>query len=192
VAGDTTNVAVWGAADVFIGSLTAPIPSTNAAFTLNATSGGTGTTNWDFVGILDGSAGFAESQAFDSTDFNGWGYGVVASSKKNLAITRTFTCLEENLITLALRYDASGVTNTSGNLAGTLKGRNLNNKFRVAFETRATGVVERYISNNYALIDAIGDATYGEDNLASFAVTVKVFPTVSGSTATYWNYYKGA
>lgn len=194
MAGDTDNVAVWSEADVLIGSLTATIPTGNAAFAMNETSGGTSgvVTQWDWVGILDGAAGFTESQANDATDFYGWGVGVVASSKKNLAITRTFTCLEENLITLGLRYDASGITDTSGNLAGTLSGRDLNEKFKIAFETRAGDTVERYISKNYASIDSIGESTRGEDNVATVPITVKIFPTISGSDAQYWTYYRGA
>lgn len=192
MAGDTSKVAVWSGADVFIGSLTATIPTTNAAFSLNATSGGTGSTNWDYVGILDGSAGFAESQTNDSSDYTGWGYGVVASSKKNLAITRTFTCLEENVTTLGLRYDASGVTTTSGNSSGDLAGRDLNLKFRVAFETRATGVVQRYISKNYAQVESLGDVTAGEDSLETVPITVKIYPIIVATKPVYWTYYRGA
>ena len=81
MAGDTDNVAVWSEADVLLGSLTATDPATNTAFLLNADP--TPVTEWDFAGILDGAAGFGETQANDSTDFMGWGVGVIASSKKN-------------------------------------------------------------------------------------------------------------
>ena len=187
MAGDTDNVAVWSEADVLLGSLTATNPATNAAFLLNADP--TPVTEWDFAGILDGAAGFGETQANDSTDFMGWGVGVIASSKKNLAVTRTFTVLEDNPITLGLRYDTSAIVVAGTGYSGTLAGRDLNEKFKIAFETRSGGVLKRLISKNYAMIDSIGDVTEGEDNVASFAVTVKVFPNASNEL---WVTYKGA
>lgn len=187
MAGDTDNVAVWSEADVLIGSLTATNPTDGAAFTLNAPP--TTTTEWDFAGILDGAAGFGETQSNDSTDFPGWGVGTVATSRKNLAITRTFTVLEDNPITLGLRYDTSDVTFSTGGYSGTLAGRDLNEKFKVAFETRSGDVVKRLISKNHAQIESIGDVSEGEDNVASFAVTVKIYPDADGN---FWETYKGA
>lgn len=193
MAGDTDNVAVWSEADVLIGSLTATNPTAGAAFTLNTAGGTPVTDQWDFAGILDGSAGFSESQSNDSTDYTGWGVGTVATSRKNLTITRTFTVLEDNPITLGLRYDTSDVTfNSTGGYSGysgTLAGRDLNEKFKVAFETRSDGVVKRLISKNYAQIESIGDVSEGEDNTASFSVTVKIYPNASGE---FWETYKGA
>lgn len=186
MAGDTANVNVWSGADVLLGSLTAASPTSGAAFTMNATPG-TGA-NWDFVGILDGGAGFSESQTNDSTDFSGWGVGTVATTRKNLSITRTFTVLEDNLITLGLAYDTSGLTVAGAGYSGTLKGRDLNEKFKIAFETRAGAVKKRLVSKNYASIESIGDKTEGEDNVASFPVTVKIYPLADG---TFWDTYKG-
>jgi hypothetical protein len=185
MAGDTANVNVWSGADVLLGSLTATVPTAGAAFTMNATPG-TGT-NWDFVGILDGGAGFSESQSNDSTDFPGWGVGTVATTRKNLAITRTFTVMEDNLVTLGIRYDVSGITVAGAGYSGTLKGRDLAEKFKIAFETRAGTAIKRLISKNYAMIESIGDATEGEDNVSSFPVTVKIYPSSAGE---FWTTYK--
>lgn len=191
MAGDTENVAVWSEADVLIGSLTATNPTAGAAFTLNDPDADPDPIDdqWDFVGILDGSAGFAETQANDSTDFPGWGIGTVATSRKNLAITRTFTVLEDNPITQALRYDTSGLTVSGTGYSGNLAGRDLFHKFKIAFETRTSETVKRLISKNHAEVDSIGDVTEGEDNVASFSVTVKIYPDASGL---YWVTYKGA
>lgn len=187
MSGDTDNVAVWSEADVLLGSLTATNPTAGAAFTLN--DGDTVTTEWDFAGILDGSAGFSESQTNDSTDFPGWGVGTVATSRKNLTITRTFTVLEDNPITLGLRYDTTGLTVNASGYTGTLAGRDLNGKFKVAFEVRTGTTIKRLISKNYAQVDSIGDTTEGEDNIASFPVTVKIYPDANGE---FWVTYKGA
>ena len=191
MAGDPNNVEVWSDADVYIGGLTATNPTAGAAFVLNATSGGTAgvVDKWDFVGLLDGSAGFAESQTNDSTDYNAWGVGVVATQKKNLAITKTFTCLEDNPIALSLRYDTTGLTPTGSNYSGNLKGRDLNNKFKIAFQVQSGTLIQRLISKNYAIVDSVGDAVQGEDNIASFSVTVKIIPD---SSNVYWVAYKGA
>lgn len=186
MSGDTTNVNVWSGADVLLGSLTATNPAPNVAFTMNTTVG-TGV-NWDFVGILDGSAGFSEAQSNDSTDFNGWGYGVVATTRKNLSITRTFTVMEDNLITLGIAYDVSALTVTGTSYTGTLKGRDLAEKFKVAFETRQGTQVKRLITKNYASVETIGDKQEGEDNVSSFPVTVKIYPTSAGI---FWDTYKG-
>src|SRR5690349_8740880 len=107
MSGDVDNVAVWAEADVLLGPLTAPNPAAGADFAL------TGTDPWGFAGILDGSAGFTESQSSTSTDHTGWGVGVVATTRKDLSITRTFTALEDNEETLRLRYNTDGIVFTA-------------------------------------------------------------------------------
>lgn len=186
MAGDTDNVAVWSEADVLVSGLTSTNPTAGAAFTLN---GGAVTTQWNFAGILDGSAGFAETQSNDSTDFSGWGVGTVATTRKNLAITRTFTVLEDNMTTLGFRYDVSGITVSGAGYSGTLGARDLSKKFKIAFETRTGATIKRLISKNHAEIESIGDVTEGEDNIASFPVTVKIYPDANGD---FWVTYKGA
>lgn len=51
MAGNPTNAAVWGGADVLIAPIGTAIPAGNAAF-------GAG---WEYVGLLDGGQGFEES-----------------------------------------------------------------------------------------------------------------------------------
>lgn len=181
-----------------VGATLSAVGSTTSA-TLSAAATATGASvsatitrlpgQWDFAGILDGSAGFNETQANDSTDFNGWGVGVVATSRKNLVITRTFTVLEDNATTLGLRYDTSGLVVAGDGYSGTLAGRDLSHKFKIAFETRTSDTVKRLISKNHAEIDSIGDVTEGEDNTASFPITVKIYPDANGE---FWQTWKGA
>lgn len=182
-AGNPDNAEVWAEADVLIGTVASVIPVGGAAFAL------TGADKWSFVGLLDGGQGFSEAQTNDATDHNAWGFGVVATTRRNLAITKTFTVLEENLVTLALFYDTSGLTFTGDNYAGDLAGRDLTEKFRIAFATRSGGVEKRRVSKNFAQIDSIGDATEGEDALESRQVTVKIYPDDAGI---YWYAFKGA
>lgn len=182
-AGNPDNAEVWAEADVLIGTVASVIPVAGAAFAL------TGTDKWQFVGLLDGGQGFSEAQTNSSTDHTAWGFGVVATTRRDLAITKTFTVLEENLVTLALFYDTTGLTFTGDDYAGDLAGRDLTEKFRIAFETRTGGTIKRRVSKNFAQIDSIGDASEGEDALESRQVVVKVYPDEDG---VYWYAYKGA
>ena len=182
MAGDPINTAVWGEADVFIGALDAADPTTNAAFD---------TDDWKFVGLLDGSAGFAEAQSLDQTDHNAWGYGVVATTYKGQKTTRTFTALEDNETVMGLFYDTSGMTfdDDAGTYSGTLGVKDYTESFRIAFEVRSGGKIKRYISANYAQAVPAGDATEGEDNLQARPVTVTIYPTADQEL---WITYKGA
>jgi hypothetical protein len=181
--GDPNNAAVWSGADVFIGALTATNPADGVEFNVT-----TGSTNWTFLGILDGSAGMAEAQANDSTDFPGWGWGVVATSRKNLKITKTVTALEDNPVVIGLAYDASGLTVTAPNYTGDLAARDLNAKLKVGFQIVQGTNIKRLITKNYAQIDTLGDATEGEDSLASRQITFGIYPD---SSRKYWKAYRG-
>lgn len=191
MSGDSSNVTLWPDADVLIGSVASDSPADGEAFAL------TGSDPWAFAGILDGDAGFTEDQSSDSTDFSGWGVGVVATGRRNLVITRTFTALEDNAETLALRYSTDGVTFTGANYTGTLAGRDLQKRFRLAFQTQLGDQLKRNISKNYVQIDSLGTVTEGENAIFSLPVTVKIYPEIttdpdSGlAIATYWETYRG-
>ena len=70
MAGNPSNAAVWGGADVLIAPIGTAIPVANAAF-------GAG---WEHVGLLDGGQGFEETIETTSTDHTAWGYGVIAGT----------------------------------------------------------------------------------------------------------------
>lgn len=193
MSGNPTNAAVWGGADVLIGSITATIPVGNAAFTMNETSGGTsGVTNqWDFVGILDGGQGFEESIETTSTDHEGWGFGVIATTYKGTKVTKTFTALEENRTVMGLVYDISGMTfdDEAGTYVGDLKIRDNTTRVRIAFVTTSGATERRMISKNYATIAATAAGSESEEALASKGFTATIVPD-SGKTLYYT--YKGA
>jgi hypothetical protein len=180
MAGDVNNAAVWADADVYIAdSLATASPAGGAAF-------GAG---WDLVGLLNGDDGFAESYGFDSNDHYAWGGVLVATTRKNFKVTKSFTALEDNQTVMGLVYDASGVTFTGSDYSGDLAIPDLSRKFRIAFETASGGEIKRLISKNYAQVDKVGDSKEGESNLASRQFTVCIYPDSNG---VLWETYKGA
>jgi hypothetical protein len=184
MAGDPAKTAVWGGADVLIGSLTATIPASGAPFTMNETSGGTAgvTTEWDFVGLLNGDDGFTENIEADSTDHNAWGYGVVATTYQGQKVTKTFTALEDNEVVMNLVYDASGVTfNPDGTYTGVLKVKDYTEKVKIAFVTTSGDSEKRRISHNYATIMPDDAGSESETALQSKGFTATIVPSTDKS-----------
>lgn len=187
--GDPTNAPVWDKGAVLLGSLTASIPAHPAAFTLNATSGGTaGTTNeWDPAGMLDDASPFDNGEeSIDVTPHSAFGFGIYAKTYKNQEERFTFTALETTLVTLGLLYDASGLTDASGTVSGKLKQRNPGEKFRIALQRENDTQMERKISESHATIDSITRAM--SDGKSLYTVTVTVYPT---ETKELYDYYLG-
>lgn len=193
MAGNTANAAVWGEADVYIGSLTATIPTTNAAFTLNETSGGgVGVTDeWDFVGLLDGGQGFEEGIEVSETQHSAWGYGTIFTTYKDQILTKTFTTLEENSTVLNLVYDTDGMTfdNDAGTYSGDLGVRDHTTQVLIAFELRSGSKIKRYISKGYATVAPTSAGTDSEESLGSKGFTATIYPD---SNQKLWSTYKGA
>lgn len=185
MAGDPTNAPVWAEADVFLGSTAAPIPVHPAAYALNATSGGSGTTNWDFVGLLDDDNPFdAGAETIDKTDHSAFGYGVYATTYKNQKETVTFTALETTLITLGLLYDVSDLTDVGGVIEGNLARRDPTKHYRIGFEARSGATMERRTSINYAYIDDIArNMTNGKK---TYTVTAVIVPNDSNELFDYY------
>lgn len=187
--GDPTNKArVWSQYAVLLGSLTATIPTTNAAFVLNDPGAGTPvTTQWDPVGALVEDTPFDDgTEAITATDHTAAGFGVYATTYTNQVETVSFTAKETRLVTLGLVFDASGVTDTSGTLSGTLKQRDPLKKYLAAFHRENTTLCERRITKAYAVIDSVSRSFGNNESLRT--VTIKVFPT---STKELYSYYLG-
>lgn len=193
--GNSANTAVWGGADILIGSTTATIPVGNAAFTFNETSGGTVgvTTQWDYVGLLDGSSGLELGIEITSTDHEAWGHGVVATTYKGQKTSFTFTALEENKAVMGLTYDVSAMTftDTSGVITyvGDLKQRDHTTRVRVAMVTYSGSTERRLVSKNYATVVPTNAGQESEESLQSKQFTVTVYPD---SSNVLWYSYKGA
>ena len=181
MAGNPTNAAVWGGADVLIAPIGTPIPTGNAAF-------GVG---WEYVGLLDGGQGFEETIETESTDHEAWGYGVIATTYKGTKITKTFTALEENATVMGLVYDVSGMTfdDVLGTYVGDLKVRDNTTRVLVAFVTKSGTTERRQITKNYATIAATSAGSEGEEALQSKGFTATIVP--DASKIVYYT-YKGA
>jgi hypothetical protein len=181
MAGNPTNAAVWGGADVLIAPIGTAIPVGNAAFAAG----------WEYVGLLDGGQGFEESIETESTDHEAWGYGVIATTYKGTKVTKTFTALEENEVVMGLVYDVDGMTfdDEEGTYVGDLKVRDNTSRVLVAFVTTSGDNERRMITKNYATVAATSAGQESEEELASKAFEVTIVPD-AGRTLYYT--YKGA
>ena len=187
--GDPTNAPVWAKGAVLLGSLTATLPTHPAAFTLNATSGGTAgvTTEWDPVGMLDDDSPFDNGEeSIDVTSHSAFGFGIYAKTYKNQEERFTFTALETTLVTLGLLYDASGVSETGGAISGKLKQRDPSEQFRIALQRENDTQLERKVSESYATIDSLTRSM--TDGKSVYTVTVTVYPTAAKEL---YDYYLG-
>jgi len=185
MAGDPSNAAVWAFADVYIGATTATNPIGGAAFG----------DDWDAVGLLNGDDGFTEAMTNDSNDFFAWGGILVATTRKNFKLTRSFTAYEDNQTVFDIWYPGHDVTfGATGNedgYSGVINVPDLSYKFKIGFETRQGSVIKRVISKNYAQVDSRGDNKEGESDLASRQFTVAIYPAAedeNGKSALFDTY----
>lgn len=184
--GDPTQVHPWADADVLFGPLTAATPTGGAAFTINATTG------WTFGGVLDGAAGFSETESMDSAGYSGWGVGEIGETRRNYVLSLGFTLMQDDAVSQSLRYDTSGITVSGGGYSGTLGQRNLQKRFKLAQEVRSNGIISRRVTKNYAEISAIGDVKRGEDTPVMIPLTFKIRPTIINNVPVFWDVYQGA
>lgn len=185
----TVKAPVWSKYAVLLGSLTATVPTTNAAFVLNDPGAGTPvTTQWDPVGALAEDSPFDDgAETITATDHTAAGFGVYATTYTNQLETVSFTAKETRLVTLGIMFDASGVTDTTGTLSGTLKQRDPLKKYLVAFHRENDTQAERRISKNFARIDSISRSFGNNESLRT--VTMKIYPS---ATNELYSYYLGA
>ena len=181
MAGNPTNAAVWGGADVLIAPIGTAIPVGNAAFSAA----------WKYVGLLDGGQGFEESIETESTDHEAWGYGVIATTYKGTKVTKTFTALEENATVMGLVYDTAGMTfdDVAGTYVGDLGIRDNTERVLVAFVTTSGDTERRMITKNYATLAATTAGSESEEALASKGFTATIVPD---ATKKLYYTYKGA
>lgn len=184
MAGDPGNAAVWANADVYIGAIDATIPSGGAAFD----------NTWDAVGLLSGDDGFNESINVDSSDFFAWGGVLIATTRRNLKVTRSFTAYEDNETVFDLWYGGNhDVVFADGGYEGGLYVPDLQAKFRIAFETRTGDTIKRLVSANYAQIDDRGDNKASETDIESRPCTVTIYPSAADVDGLFqlFHTYKG-
>lgn len=165
MAGDPANAALFAEADVFIGGVDAVDPAT-----IDDPFG----SDWDLVGLLDGSEGFVYSRSEDTTDLFAWGGIIVRTTRKNFKQTVTFTALEDNDTTRALLWPGSDLDGPFI-IPRPVQGR-------IGLERRdpAGGIVRRLISTYRAETTLNGDITENEDTLASLPFISTILPNGDG------------
>lgn len=179
MSGDPSNAAVWANADVFIGPIDATIPSGGDPFG----------DEWDHVGLLNGADGFDEKINVDSSDHYAWGGILVASTRKNFKLTRSFTAYEDNPTMYDLWYPGHSVVFADdGSFEGDVNVPDLQHSFKIAFQVRTGSKIKRVVCKNYAQLEDRGDSKEGEDDLASRQATVVIYPDASGGL---FHTYKG-
>lgn len=169
MAGNAKNAGVWAFADVLIGPVGAAVPADGADFDL---------TQWDYVGLLSGEDGFAETVEMESADHYAWGGGLIATTRSNYKLTRKFVPYEDNETVFDLVYPGHSVSFADdGTFSGDIHLPDLQAKFKIAFETRIGDTVKRTISANYAQISELGEALESAAELAKREITVAIYPS---------------
>lgn len=162
MAGDPLNANLWTEADVYVGDLDAVNPAT-----VNDPFG----SDWDLVGLLNGDNGIVESRSEDTNDIYAWGGILVRTSRNHFKLTRTFTALEDNDVTFALRWPGSSSSQI-------IVPRPAQKK--VAWEVREGDKIHRAITANYAEITLNSDTTQNETELEAYEFLSTIFPTGGG------------
>jgi hypothetical protein len=161
--GNTNAASIWADANVYI--------TDNLAATLPPTAQDAMPELWSLVGLLDGDAGFEEERSEDTSDFYAWGGILVRTSRKNFALTRKFTALEDNPFVRSLVWPGSTATKR------VVPKRH---KFKVAFETIDGTTVKRVMSTMHAEVSEVGTIKDGESDLTKYEITVKIYPNAAG------------
>lgn len=164
MSGNPDKASIWNDADVYV----APVGTANP-IDIDAPFDD----NWGLVGLLDGDAGFEEARSQDSSDFFAWGQILIRTTRKNFVLTRKFTALEENAVTIGLVWPGSG------------PGERVVPKptqWKAAFQTtdEAVGKTKRVITRKHAEVDDVGTIKDSESDLTKFEITLKVYPDGNG------------
>lgn len=192
----TAKARVWSQFAVLLGGLAADIPADNAAFTLNnPTATPTPIVDqWDPVGALAEDTPFDDgTEAITPTEHTAAGFGVYAMSYSGQSEMIVFNAKETTLVTLGILYDVSDLTETGGNISGTLAQRDPTKKYLAGFHRENADECERYITANHAVIDSISRSFGNKESLRTVTLRVMPDPTQRSSDGRplLWNYYLG-
>jgi hypothetical protein len=147
--GDADNTSVWDDADVFVSfNLNATVPAIGEDFGVD----------WEAVGFLDGTTGFAESVSETETSHKVWGQGTIKKSYKDTEVMVSFLARERN--------DTTERLGRPGN----------HEPFLLALETREGDRVYRKITKEHAVAKRNGDVTDNEDALSGIPLQATILP----------------
>lgn len=176
MARNTDNVDFWPDAALYVSwNLSATVPS---AVVNPATDFAT----WEDIGVLDGDAGFEETQDHDENDASGWGVGVFHVTHRNYKQSVKFVALEQNTVTDRLRYPNQG----SSNRLGIGKPE----KVLLAFvKTGDAGSGQRYeykITAGYAHVTPDGSVTDNETDPVKIPFKASIYPVIVSGKPLHW------
>jgi hypothetical protein len=164
MSGDPSKASLWMEGDVYTGIMgTAVLPSS-----ADTEMG----TDWNLVGLLDGSDGFTNTQEWGQNDDHyAWGGILVRTSRSQFKFTKQFSALEDNATTRALIWPGSAAGQISVPKP---------QKIAICFEVREDDSVKRYATANYGVVTVNGDWTEGEDDLTKYQLAATIYPTGAG------------
>lgn len=159
MSGDPTKANLWTDADVYVSfDLSAILPA-------DATTPFSGA--WQLVGLLDGDEGLPESREEDTDDKFAWGGILVKTSRNHFKLTKSFTALEDNVVTRRLVWPGSTATKIKVPVP---------EKVKVAFEVREGEKVRRLATSLYAECNLDGDHGENEVDLESATIVATIYP----------------
>src|SRR5699024_6055991 len=164
--GNPRNANVWSEGDVLIAPLGSSIPKDGTAFDLD---------EWSYVGYLSGEDGFTETIEVETNDHFAWGGHLLATTRSNFKLTRSFTAFEDNQTVFDLVYPGHQVSfgngapggQNSGEFEGIINVPDLQAEFMIAFESRTGSTLKRFVSAHRAQVDERGESQESETELAS-------------------------
>ena len=156
MAGNPLNAALWSDADVYVGDLSATVP-TDVDTVFGA--------EWDLVGLISPD-GLSFARTEEEADHFAFGGGLVRTSRRNFKQTVAFTALEWNDTTRELVWPGS----TEDVLLVPRPAR-----VKIAFERREGDKVDRLISYHQAEVNA-GDWTETDASLVGYPLTATIYP----------------
>lgn len=165
MAGNPSNVNIWGNADVYV-LFPENLPGSSITDAVPADIDTDPGVFWEVAGLLDGEAGFEEGKEWDKTEHPAWGYGIIIVGHKNFKMTQKFTALEENEVTD--RLDSNDDTATHVKVSKPTKAY-------LMFETVSdAGVKRRRITTVPASISS-GGRTINESDMPSREFEADIF-----------------
>lgn len=163
MSGDPTKAHTWADADVYVSfNLDAAIP-TDVDDDFDG--------DWELVGLLNGDDGFTETRDEDTNDVYAWGGILIATTRRNFKLTRSFTAFEYNDTVRALVYPGSA----EGEI---VVPRPVDVK--IAFETRNGSNVRRVITREKAQVAVDGDISENETDATGYPLVATIFPDADG------------
>lgn len=162
--GNPENAAVWSKGGVFVSFKESPnIPSDiDSDFGMD----------WEYVGVLSGSAGVQENATSTSTKFTGWGHGTIAETEKDHDLTISFTAREWNPVVKRLSYPAASVP-------GSVK-FGPSTPCWIAYEVNEGSKAKRFISRRECKVRRSGPTTRNEDDLEETPFEATILPDQDG------------